>query len=70
MAKLIAGESRRLYCNDCSTEFEIILEPKAKGDDKKVIEPKMLDICPFCGERNIEDQDEAGEEEEGEGEGG
>jgi transposase-like protein len=45
-----AGETSRFECGDCHTEFEITLEPKAKGDAhaQKGIEPREVMTCPFC----------------------
>lgn len=47
-----AGEEIRLYCGDCLTEYEVLLEPKAKGaeDDGYLLGgSKVVAVCPFCG---------------------
>ena len=54
--KLKVGESAKMYCEDCSTEFELIHEPDyqdpamAKAFGGK---PKVVDYCPFCGDENV-----------------
>jgi hypothetical protein len=50
------GESARLACSTCNTEYEVIREPKcsphgeaaAPKDDKG----DTPDFCPFCGEED------------------
>ena len=51
------GEKLRVYCNHCSTEYEILLEPKAVGTQQagSGLEDKTMQHCPFCGD---EDQEE------------
>jgi hypothetical protein len=52
---LSPGETARYSCDQCSTEFEVTLEPKAKGDNKEQakIESQTVDFCPFCGEEDV-----------------
>jgi hypothetical protein len=54
---LKAGETVRLYCEGCMTEYEVTLEPKARGKPKeaKGIDPKRPVCCPFCGEDFVEE---------------
>jgi hypothetical protein len=49
--ELKAGVAVRFECDDCMTEFEVCLEPKARGlpDAQAQIEPKEIELCPFCG---------------------
>ncbi len=42
-----AGDTVRFDCEDCSTEFEVTLEPKEKGNPKT--DDKPVTACPFCG---------------------
>lgn len=53
-----AGETERFYCEECSTEFEVTLEPKAQGfkgaPGTPEPEPKEVAHCPFCGDSNVE----------------
>ena len=44
-----AGETVRLYCGDCLTEYEVLLEPKAEGREDGG-GSKAVTFCPFCGE--------------------
>ncbi len=43
------GTTARFDCADCSTEFEVTLEPKAKGLPGHVSDDKTVTACPFCG---------------------
>lgn len=55
-----AGETKRCYCNNCLTEFEIQLEPKLgemSGREaeasRKSMPDKALKYCPFCSEQEL-----------------
>lgn len=49
------GETSRFQCNDCDTEFELTLEPKAKGTkEAETIRPRAVEGCPFCGSEDLE----------------
>lgn len=53
------GETVRVDCNDCNTEFEVTLEPKSK--DAKGHKPgknKIVNHCPFCGSEEVQGPDE------------
>jgi ribosomal protein S27AE len=50
---LAGGEKGRYYCGDCSTEYEVTLEPKAKPG-KNEVEPQVPRHCPFCGGGTVE----------------
>lgn len=49
------GETTRVDCNSCNTEFEVTLEPKEKGyagppGSKTSQTPaQKVQHCPFCG---------------------
>lgn len=48
--RLNGGETGRYDCADCSTEFEVCYEPKAKGQkDDGTFKPSVVNHCPFCG---------------------
>lgn len=51
-----AGESERALCNDCHTEFEVTLEPKAKNipESARLADTNNTGYCPFCGSDQIE----------------
>lgn len=51
------GETKRYECPACLIEFEIILEPKAKGDPsaQNNLKSQEPDVCPFCGDDQIEE---------------
>ena len=55
MTMMKAGETLRLQCDSCSVEFEVTLEPKAKGDKsaQEAIDPESVEYCPFCGDENV-----------------
>lgn len=46
-------EKKTLYCSNCHTEFEIVLEPQAKHDTEyaAVAEAKQIGYCPFCRDK-------------------
>lgn len=50
-----AGDKERFDCEDCSKEFEVILEPKAVGlpEAQRPKDTGKVKACPFCGGRNI-----------------
>lgn len=53
---LKAGKTARFKCEECSTEFEVTLEPKAanRGDEYDcMIDPKRVECCPFCESAQI-----------------
>lgn len=53
--KIKAGETVRFDCNDCSSEFEITFEPKAKGlPEAQSMEAGDVEECPFCGSDDID----------------
>jgi hypothetical protein len=61
------GETVRYDCNSCNTEFEVTLEPKAKGHAGPPGEPSQIpaqkvQFCPFCGadEDRLSGDDEDG----------
>lgn len=45
------GETDRVDCPECNTEFEVTLEPKAAGDAAAAaqIPEQAVQYCPFCG---------------------
>ena len=43
------GETKRVECSSCLTEFDITYEPKAKGYDRKDVSPGDISYCPSCG---------------------
>jgi hypothetical protein len=51
-----AGERCRLNCLDCSTEYDLVLEPKARPGSKEAedIAPQVPKLCPFCGSEYVE----------------
>lgn len=53
------GETVTLDCTECSTEFEVTLEPKAKTDARSArnMPSKKVFCCPFCT-ADLTDQDE------------
>lgn len=53
------GQSCRLHCDGCDTEFLVTLEPEAVGSRKvaAVLDPKDVKLCPFCG-AGLTDADE------------
>lgn len=58
------GETVRRDCENCSTEFEVTLEPKAKGKkDAGNMPDSAVDYCPFCGKLLPEDEDDTDEDE-------
>ncbi len=44
-----ALEPIRLYCGECLTEYEVVLEPVA-GQNVAGIKSRPVVFCPFCGE--------------------
>lgn len=51
---IVAGETVRLYCFDCSIEFEVLHEPKYRsGQD---IPGGTITHCPYCGGESLETQ--------------
>jgi len=57
------GETTRVTCNACNTEFDVTLEPKAKGDlqSARQMPAQKVQHCPFC--RASEDELETDEED-------
>jgi hypothetical protein len=52
-----AGNKDRITCNECNTESEIVLEPKAIGLSKEELaefNENDVTYCPFCGSDSIE----------------
>lgn len=52
------GETERYDCPSCACEFEVMLEPKAKGKPGEVaaIPQQIVQHCPFCaGDITAED---------------
>lgn len=45
------GETVVVDCDNCNTEFEITLEPKAKTDTAsgERMPAQRVQYCPFCG---------------------
>ncbi len=58
-----AGETERFDCDECLIEFEVTLEPKAKGSKELSEAVATVTVCPFCGEE-LETDDDDGEEAE------
>lgn len=62
------GETKRFNCDECSTEFEITLEPKAKGESpsakegRKNMDDNEVIACPFCA--NSVDEDDTADADE------
>ena len=52
-----AGETARFDCPDCNREFEVCLEPKAKGMKNPPDDTADVLHCPFCG-ADIESDEE------------
>lgn len=52
------GETARFDCENCNVEFEVTLEPKAKGlkGHKPGPEQKVI-ACPFCAEESSFEDD-------------
>lgn len=62
---MIAGGSVRFDCDECSKEFEVTYEPKARGfSEAQLAEfPKVaVKFCPCCGEPVTTDDDNEPEE--------
>lgn len=57
-----AGDNICMTCDQCSVEFEVVYEPKAKTDKEsaKSIVDNAVCYCPFCGNdvEDIEDDEE------------
>lgn len=60
-----AGETGRFDCAECSTEFEVTLEPKSKGEKDHGLPDQPVEYCPFCGvllqlpdDGDVEDDDD------------
>lgn len=51
------GETVRVMCTQCQIEFDLTLEPKAKGSpEAKKMSTESFEFCPFCGEEDLEIQ--------------
>lgn len=56
-ATLEPGESIRFGCDECSQEWELCYEPKAKGGKGKGIKPAtFVPHCPCCGKECVRDE--------------
>lgn len=47
------GVTQRFLCDECSTEFEIPLEPNAEVGMQDMMDPKRVEVCPFCESTRI-----------------
>lgn len=53
--KINPGETTRIQCEECVVEFELTLEPKAKGNpNASGVPTQSVDLCPFCGSEELE----------------
>lgn len=53
------GQTFRFDCDECLTEFEVCLEPKAKESKEGAkMEPDDVKHCPFCGSDSVHTEDE------------
>lgn len=45
------GQTERFNCDQCETEFEVTLEPKAKDNPREArdMEGGVVSYYPFCG---------------------
>ena len=56
------GDTIRLYCNACQSEYDLTLEPKINEIDnperaekeRKALAHKAAGTCPFCGLQDLE----------------
>jgi hypothetical protein len=55
------GETVRLDCPNCQTEFEVCLEPKARDNPKegRGLRPQPLNCCPFCGGTDVDETEDS-----------
>lgn len=51
-----AGESITYTCGNCSQEFEVVLEPKARlmPVERRPEDTATVDYCPFCGSTELD----------------
>lgn len=58
------GETIRLDCESCSTEFEVTLEPKLAGRpraERDLMASLTVTHCPFCGGKAVTGDEENAE---------
>jgi hypothetical protein len=65
MITIKAGETVRIYCESCETEFDLTLEPKTK-EHPRGMEGVQADFefCPFCASAVESNNSDNGESED------